>query len=159
MYSNASDIVTFHRSNISNKSMKGLQGTPGNCKLCGKTNYLLQSGLCLACTNQMPKPKLNSSNQNYSNPPQYSNPPKVNYNAICKHFLEGNCKFGNNCHFAHVIILPQHNKPSQNTSYQQSKPTNPAPTTPLYYPNPPKEPCKFYLQGLCKNGKQCKFKH
>ncbi len=31
--------------------------------------------------------------------------PKVNQNAICKHFLEGKCKYGNNCHFAHVVVI------------------------------------------------------
>jgi hypothetical protein len=94
---------------------------------------------------------------------------KPNPNAICKHYLEGKCKFGNSCRYTHAMILmPQPQSSSKGASSFGFNPSF-APTAPRPpsmpssgTPQPQSSnttPCPFFKQGNCKFGSKCRNRH
>lgn len=95
---------------------------------------------------------------------------------ICKYYLSGTCKFGDQCRFSHDVDASVHGRATLDDN-QIVKPR--FPQVPLGFYGPPmfypfgfpfprwvysprllrSKPCKFYHQGKCKYGMNCRFAH
>lgn len=74
------------------------------CSVCNQEAKWLQMGKCMDCRDKaMKHPKVFTGGKDK----QYNGKgdSKPNPDAICRYFLEGNCKYGNSCKYTHAIIL------------------------------------------------------
>ena len=142
--------------------------------MCKKPSTALQAGVCLNCRKNYSSFENNSQlPANHSFKPSFgqqpSKPSKIpnsnaDPNAICRHFLEGNCKFGNNCKYTHAVIF---NKPNQGQVTNPKGPKGMLPANNQQSSGPAqqaanfnsKPSCLFFAKGYCKNGSNCNFKH
>ena len=85
------------------------------CKMCKQQVSGLQAGVCLNCRKNSSLFDNNPQKQLHQNgKPSFGQKPNkqikgsgsnADPNAICRHFLEGNCKFGNSCKYTHAVIF------------------------------------------------------
>eukprot|EP00761_Pharyngomonas_kirbyi_P012984 gb/GECH01013011.1/.p1 GENE.gb/GECH01013011.1/~~gb/GECH01013011.1/.p1 ORF type:complete len:636 (+),score=158.98 gb/GECH01013011.1/:1-1908(+) len=120
-----------------------------------------------------PSPHNNGSNNNNRNH-NHSNY-RGRSNTICKFFIQGNCKAGDNCKFSHDISIrgsPSSRSPSisplqslspgmEYSSFvsddTQSLESSTSGSNGSNSNN--QSICKFFLQGYCRKGDRCPFKH
>ncbi|XP_046424625.1 probable E3 ubiquitin-protein ligase makorin-1 [Neodiprion virginianus] len=65
--------------------------------------------------------------------------------VVCRYFVNGICREGNNCRYQHVQGARQDPAPSTAAADQNTSPNT--------------GPCRFFKQGSCKFGSRCKFRH
>jgi len=96
-----------------------------------------------------------------------SPPPEVPTPNVprCQFWAQNKCKYGYQCRFLHVDPAPTASAVLQQQQQYESKPTVqvtpivPAKTTAAPAKSNTKPPCKFYAQGSCKFGAQCRNSH
>ena len=171
-----------------------MQSNSSICGNCNKPSTSIQAGRCLECRAKMwtPTPVQTNTfaqqhhkggsknNKSVGGPgPQQG---RTDPNAVCRHFLEGNCKYGNGCKYSHAPVVIKNtrggghnsNSNSYQNSHQGPKPQqnkyNPQPSpfvhkAPDYaYSSPPlsgpsRQICSFYKQGTCTFGNKCRNLH
>lgn len=81
----------------------------------------------------------------------------------CKFFLQGTCRHGTNCRFAHNTGPPQLQAPDPFHPHMCAPRGPPPQQQPLPLGAPTQAAgaalCKFFLHGKCRDGAQCRFSH
>ena len=112
-----------------------------------------------------------SSNQTQFGQTQQANPfggttAEQDTRLVCKFFLQGRCNKGDRCRFSHVVPAGNGNAQNQSTSSFGAGPA-PAPT-PFGgggssrgggNSGGTRQLCRFFAQGTCRNGDNCRFSH
>lgn len=81
--------------------------------------------------------------------------------VVCRYFMRpGGCQKGNSCRYEHVRpLIPGTEEPNTNNLINL---TSGLRLNPSAVPTPrafPRMPCRFYAQGACRFGDQCRFQH
>ena len=86
--------------------------------------------------------------------------------SSCKFFLEGRCNKGKTCPFRHPDAPLQPTQQSWRRSLPMTKDacvaspsTDPSNTQSGPQASFLRDPCKYFLKGICKNGSLCDFRH
>ena len=86
----------------------------------------------------------------------------------CKFFAQGKCRNGSNCEFSHDMQGGQGNGQQQSSPFGGFRQQQQQQTTPFGgggiinqggQSGSNRPPCKFFVQGTCRNGSNCKFSH
>ena len=107
------------------------------CKKCKKLTIGIQNGVCAVCRSKPwnPSEKKEEKGKGYPNayggyfskqqsgPKQHKQEHKPDPNAICRHFLEGKCKFGDNCRYFHGAFKVKENDGNVSTYIPNSNPS------------------------------------
>jgi hypothetical protein len=86
-----------------------------------------------------------------------------NKKEACKFFAQGKCNYGSNCKFSHD--LPGKTGVVTNFATSSTSPfggpgwNSPQPSANLNSAMSKNQPCKFFAQGHCKFGANCKYSH
>jgi len=87
-------------------------------------------------------PRRESNHSSANNPSLYTpSSSQVNWapqKKVCTFYLEGHCRYGNNCRDLHPLSIYN-------------------PQIPYY--QPPQQACQYFLQGNCRFGNNCNFSH
>jgi len=92
-----------------------------------------------------------------SSPPRHTAAPPVS--KPCIFYAQGTCRYRDTCRDLHVPATPSTSsspqtptKPPAVSFGMRGPPTSPIPTSPF-------GPCKFFMQGFCKERENCPFPH
>ena len=77
----------------------------------------------------------------------------------CKFFAQGRCTKGDNCNFSHVMPGQGQGNAPKSTSFNGGGWNQPQRNNNASGGSSYKPPCKFFAQGNCRFGDQCKFSH
>ena len=114
------------------------------CKICKKLSMGIHNGVCIMCRTKSwnPNEKKEDKGKGYPNaggayfmkqqggPKQQKQEHKPDPNAICRHFLEGTCKFGDHCRYFHGAFKIKENDGNISTYIPNSNPSTIPPPIP-----------------------------